>query len=116
VRGDSTTNDGVRGTSRFRDKSGVFGRHIEPAEAGFGVSGASDSPLGAGVNGFSAGYGGQFSGDRAPLRLKPAAVAGHPTTELHQKGELFVDVNGDLFYCKVDGTPGTWFRVQLTPA
>jgi hypothetical protein len=116
VRGDSVTNDGIRGTSRFKDKSGVFGRHLESAEAGFGVSGFSDSPEGAGVNGFSAGYGGHFSGDRAPLRLKPAATLGHPTTGIHQKGELYVDGNGDLFFCKVDGTPGTWFRVRLDPA
>lgn len=116
VRGASITNHGVVGSSKFKDKSGVFGFHNEPAEAGFGVSGASDSPLGAGVNGFSVGYGGQFSGDRAPLRLEPAAAAGHPTTGFHQKGELYVDVKGDLFYCKDDGTPGTWFLVQLTPA
>jgi hypothetical protein len=29
---------------------------------------------------------------------------------------LFVDSNGDLFYCRGDGTPGNWFRVQLVPA
>jgi hypothetical protein len=116
VRGDSVTNDGVVGSSRFRDKSGVFGRHIEPAEAGFGVSGTSDSPQGAGVNGFSVGYGGHFRGARAPLRLQPAGNTGHPTNGNHQVGELFVDANGDLFICKGNGTPGTWFRVRLVPA
>jgi hypothetical protein len=118
VRGDSVTNDGVVGSSRFKDKSGVFGRHTGEGEreAGFGVSGTSHSPEGAGVNGFSVGYGGHFSGDRAPLRLKPAAAPGHPTTGFHQKGEFYVDVKGNLFYCRDDGTPGTWFRVQLIPA
>lgn len=116
VRGASTTNHGVVGSSKFRDKSGVFGFHDEPAEAGFGVSGESDSALGAGVKGSSAGYGGQFSGTRAPLRLIPAATAGHPTTGDHQVGELFVDTNGDLFVCKGNGSPGTWFRVRLSPA
>jgi hypothetical protein len=119
VKGNSNKADGVVGSSRGDGRSGVFGRNTVEAEGtGFGVSGTSNSRAGAGVNGFSVGYGGQFRGDRAPLRLEPAGTAGHPTAAsgAHQRGELYVDVKGDLFFCRDDGTPGTWFRVQLTPA
>jgi hypothetical protein len=117
VRGASKTNDGVVGSSSVERKSGVFGFTTQTTGAAFGVSGRSDSPAGAGVNGFSdQGYGGHFSGGRSPLRLEPAITPGRPTTGNHQRGELFVDGNGDLFFCKDSGTPGNWFRVQLTPA
>lgn len=114
VRGTSTTNDGIVGTSGAEQKSGVFGDNAKTTGATFGVSGRSQSPQGAGVFGFSDfGYGGQFSGARAPLRLQPATTFGRPTTGNHQAGEFFVDGNGDLFFCKLSGTPGTWFLVQL---
>jgi hypothetical protein len=117
VRGASKTNDGVVGSSSVERKSGVFGFNTQPTGAAFGVSGTSGSPDGAGINGFSdQGYGGRFSGGRAPLRLEPANTPGRPTTGNHQRGELFVDSNGDLFFCKDSGTPGNWFQVQLTPA
>jgi hypothetical protein len=117
VKGSSKTNDGVVGVSSGDRKSGVFGDNTLLKGAAFGVSGRSVSPQGAGVNGFSdSGYGGHFSGGRAPLRLQPAATPGRPTTGNHQVGELFVDGKGDLFFCKGSGMPGTWFRVQLTPA
>jgi hypothetical protein len=57
------------------------------------------------------GVGLQASGDRAAVRLSPAAIAGAPTTGAHEMGELMVDSNGDLFLCKAAGTPGTWVRV-----
>ena len=114
VRGTSTTNDGIVGTSSGDRKSGVFGDHTDKTRVTFGVSGRCQSPQGAGVFGFSdVGYGGQFSGARAPLRLQPGTTRGRPTTGSHQAGEFFVDANGDLFFCKVSGTPGTWFLVQL---
>lgn len=117
VKGESTTNDGVVGVSSGRRKSGVFGDNTRKDGDAFGVSGRTASPQGAGINGFSdTGYGGHFRGGRAPLRLQPAAASGHPTTGNHQRGELYVDGKGVLFFCKDDGTPGTWFRVQLTPA
>jgi hypothetical protein len=114
VRGTSTTNDGIVGTSGAERMSGVFGDNAKTTGATFGVSGRSQSPQGAGVFGFSDfGYGGQFSGARAPLRLQPGTTFGRPTTGNHQAGEFFVDGNGDLFFCKLSGTPGTWFLVQL---
>jgi hypothetical protein len=116
VRGFSNTNDGIRGESKGVRKSGVFGDNPLDEGETFGVSGGATSAQGAGINGFSdRGYGGQFRGGRAPLRLLPATVAG-PPTGAHQRGELYVDAKGDLFFCKDDGTPGKWFRVQLTPA
>jgi hypothetical protein len=117
VSGHSALNDGVSGISDANGKSGVFGFNTNPSGAAFGVSGTVNSPDGAGVNGFSdLGYGGHLRGGRAPLHLEPANTPGRPTTGDHQRGELFVDSNGDLFYCKDSGTPGNWFRVQLTPA
>ena len=117
VRGTSTTNDGIVGSSGGDRKSGVFGDNTDTTRVTFGVSGRSQSPQGAGVFGFSdVGYGGQFSGGRAPLRLQPGTTFGRPTTGNHQAGEFFVDGNGDLFFCKVSGTPGTWFLVQLVSA
>jgi hypothetical protein len=117
VRGASKTNDGVVGSSSVELKSGVFGFNTQQTGAAFGVSGSSDSPDGAGVHGISdQGYGGHFRGGRAPLRLVPATAPGHPTNGKHKRGELFVDSNGDLFFCKDGGTPGDWFRVRLTPA
>jgi hypothetical protein len=116
VLGTSQTNDGVVGSSNGETKSGVFGFNTKTTGAAFGVSGASGSPTGAGVNGFSdKGYGGNFRGGRAPLRLEPTNTPGRPTSGDHQRGELLVDTNGDLFFCKDSGTPGNWFRVQLTP-
>ena len=125
--GISQANDGIVGGSEAAGKSGVFG--FNDAAAGFvsGVAGRANSPNGQGVNGFSdagvgvrgfsrSNYGGVFDGGRAPLLLKPANTPGRPTTGNHQRGELFVDSNGDLFYCKDSGTPGNWFRVRLTPA
>jgi len=130
VKGESRNNDAVVGISDSAGKSGVYGFNSTLAlEAAFGVfgrcnaangagvSGCNDAENGDAVSGFSPnGYGGHFTGGRAPLRLHPAVTVGAPTTGTHQNGELFVDRNGDLFYCKIGGSPGTWFRVALTPA
>jgi hypothetical protein len=138
VKGFSNSNDGIVGVSSGDRKSGVFGDYVNKERDGSGVTGRTVSPRGSGVFGFSDaggigvrgfsnsndgvlgfsdnGYGGHFRGGRAPLRLQPATESGHPTTGNHQRGELYVDGKGDLFFCKDDGTPGIWFRVQLTPA
>jgi hypothetical protein len=117
VKGFSSTNDGVVGSSKVELKSGVFGENKEPIARAYGVTGSCDSPKGAGVRGISdEGYGGDFRGGLAPLRLVPAKTNGRPTQGNHQRGEFFVDSDGDLFFCKNAGTPGDWFRVQLTPA
>lgn len=56
---------------------------------------------GAGIGGVSAaGYGGEFVGGRASVRLIPSdgVAAGAPTDGDSQTGELFVDGVGNLFY------------------
>lgn len=117
VRGASKDNDGVVGSTNSAGRSGVFGFSFQQNGSTFGVSGSVASSDGAAINGFTdLGYGGSFRGARAALRLVPAGTRGHPTTGNHQRGEFVVDSNGDLFYCKDDGEPGRWFRVQLTPA
>jgi hypothetical protein len=57
------------------------------------------------------GYGLRASGGLAPLYLNPGGALGKPTTGTHQKGELYVDFGGDLFYCIGDGAPGTWRKL-----
>jgi hypothetical protein len=57
--------------------------------------------------------GGEFSGSVAPIRLKPASTVGAPSSDVHSKGELYVDANGQLFLCVADGAPGTWKKVHL---
>jgi hypothetical protein len=115
VRGSSSGDDGIVGTTSANQKSGVFGENTDTTQVTFGVSGRSQSPLGAGVSGFSeVGYGGYFRGTRAPLRLQPATTVGPPKSGNHQAGEFFVDANGDLFYCRSGEPPsGEWFHIVL---
>jgi len=54
------------------------------------------------------GLGGSFAGSLAPLRLVAAPTTGAPRTGTHAAGELFVDAQGGLYYCRAPGTPGTW--------
>ncbi len=72
------------------------------------------SQNGVAVQGESvSGYGGDFSGGRAPLVLRAATTAGAPATGNHTTGELFVDSTGKLFFCSASGAPGTWKQVSL---
>ena len=92
--------------------SGAWGRHTGN---GFGVAG--DSAQGTGVNGCSNnGYGGQFDGGKAQMRLVPKDSVGAPTTGLHRQGEIYMDSRGALFVCTAgDGTTvGTWKKVTTT--
>jgi hypothetical protein len=129
----STSGNGVSGQSI--SNTGVFGS----SKTGFGVKGFSESETGvvaqstnfnalaaAALNGGTGvlatsstgkavygrsaeGYGAEFDGGKAPLRLDPSNTQiGAPTSGDHQAGELFVDKNGTLFYCAISGTPGEW--------
>lgn len=82
-----------------------------PAEANGGTNttaatwGRHGGP-GAGIGGVSAmGYGGEFVGGRASVRLIPTedVPVGPPTDDGHLRGELFVDGSGDLWYNVSDG-------------
>ncbi len=97
---------GVLGFSHEDGWNAVWGRHTTN---GRGVAG--DSAQGTGVYGESTrGYGGQFQGGKAQLRLVPGSAAGKPTSGSHAKGELYMDSRATLFVCTVGGTPGTWRR------
>lgn len=68
---------------------------------------------GAGIGGISVrGYGGEFEGGKASVRLIPNDSTGAPTTGDHLSGELFMDDSGALFLCTADGTPGTFVRLD----
>lgn len=62
------------------------------------------------------GYGLKASGGLAPLFLGAGSGPGAPlaASGAHQSGELYVDSNGNLFYCSASGTPGTWRQVSGT--
>lgn len=99
------------------DDVGVQGNGINVGVRAHSFDGngvVADSNKSAAVLGQSTnGLGGEFSGGEAPLRLVPSATVGAPKTGTHHKGELYVDSNGDLFYCKADGTSGTWMKVTM---
>ena len=110
VNGFSTGDIGVRGeippNSPAANTVAVKGVNQSTGAGGIGVQGQSTT-----------GLGGSLQGGLAPLRLVPAASGtGAPATGAHAAGELFVDAAGLLFYCRAGGTPGTWTRLDTTPA
>ena len=130
---DSSSGVGVSGVGRTDGGIGVAGGSV--GERGIGVSAACE--LGVGVlaqtgtfspfNGPShvamvalcgddTGLAASLAGGRAPLRLVPLETAGAPTTGEHDAGEILVDADGVLFYCRTAGTPGTWIQVEAPAA
>jgi len=121
---DITDNDGVIGfCAGGPNSSGVHGFSFDgrgvvgTGDTGIGVLGeirvGNSNPGSVAVKAANdgGGLGGSFAGSLAPLLLVPAPTAGAPMTGTHQAGELFVDANGGLFYCRTAGTPGTWVNV-----
>ena len=116
VRGSSFGNHGIVGQSvlgvgvhgianvndtPFGDRPGVLGEAI----FGNGVEGTSRD-----------GYGGQFGGGRAAVRLVPSNGVGPPPDGEHEMGELVLDSAGDLHLCVVAtpvGGAATWKKVAL---
>lgn len=91
--------------------SALSGRVTNPSSTAAAVTGET-SGAGAGLQAVSTGgLGVVANGGRAPLRLVPGSGTGAPSSGSHQAGELFVDDQGDIFLCKADGDPGTWFRL-----
>ena len=101
VWGQSSAGTGVAVRGYAWDGYGASGKF------GTGVMGTSGShafpppvPLpntgvyGIGLNG----RGGVFYGDRAQLKLVPSSAASHPASG--QKGDLFVDTSGRLWFCQ----------------
>lgn len=104
VRGEGS--DGVVGVSTT-----TTGYGVRDISNGIGVKGEGDD---LGVSGDStSGYGGQFKGGKAQLRLvpKPTGATG-PPTGAHAKGEMYMDSEATLFVCVKGGNPAT--RKQLT--
>ena len=109
VRGEGDT--GVWGSSSRTGWSGVYGQHT--GTAGYGIVG-DGSGWGAGVLGRNPdGYGGQFEGGKAQLKLKLGGSAGAPTGD-HSEGEIYMDSAGALFVCVKGGSPATWEKVSTT--
>ena len=80
-------------TATSGDTTGVAGRTWSPD--GIGVLGTADNP----PEGGQSGRGGWFSGGTAQIRLEPAGTA-HPVSGL--LGDLFLDHDGALWFCKGD--------------
>jgi hypothetical protein len=93
VFGGNDNGTGVHGESSIG--TGVFGH----SKRGWGVHGSSDDS-----------YGGNFTSNFAQLRLEPSSYTGIQVGN-HTAGEFFVDENGDLYFCKVGGNPGTWVKI-----
>ncbi len=122
---DTTTNNiGVYATSSTG--YGLYGvTNSGNGATGAGLSGTANT--GVGVAGMSAagiavsgnsttGLGGSFTGGQAPIALGLSGSAGAPTTGSHVGGEVFGDVNGELWVCVASGSPGSWTKVaHLAP-
>lgn len=66
------------------------------------------------------GIAGYFRGWRAALfiQAEPGGLGSPPPgppperTDAHAEGEVAADLNGDLWWCAADGTPGTWRKLS----
>ncbi|RPI84481.1 MAG: hypothetical protein EHM41_13270 [Chloroflexi bacterium] len=115
VWGKGTSAIGVYGDSI--DSVGVFGGSINSSGVyGFstwapGVSGSSSAREGVYANSLN-NYGVVAGGGLAPLRLMPATKPGAPSAGDHEMGELYVDSEGNLYFCTKNGTPGKWIKLN----
>ncbi len=126
-----TGKNGVVGESPTLGHAAVYGQHTGSAGVGVvgdgtgseaGVLGRSPGGgtgvQGEGVHGVkgkaTGGYGGQFEGGKAQLRLVPLGTTGKPTTGNHAKGEISMDSAATLWVCTVGGNPGMWRKVATT--
>jgi hypothetical protein len=71
-------------------------------------SGANAVGVSAGASG-SGGRGAVFSGAAAQARLLPGTGASHPKSG--ERGDLYVDTTGRLWFCKSGGTSATWHQL-----
>ena len=100
-----TGNPGVIGTSLDSDLGGDPANINTATGGGDGVAGGSGS--GSGVNGRSqSGRGGSFGGGAAAIALLPSSDVGHPAEGA--KGDLVVDRDGSLYFCKGGST---WIKL-----
>jgi hypothetical protein len=135
VQGNSDTGIGVQGFSRGVGVVGFGFIGVQGSSDSIGVLGGNpaglDPNMFAGVvgqgptdpSGSSFSYGGWFGrgvgiqGGTAPIHLEPATAGDPNPPQAAQRGDLFVDHNGVLFFCTDTGdanpTPATWKQVQL---
>jgi hypothetical protein len=113
---------GIQGESNGATGQGVHGINstagdgiLGDSQSGVAIHGRSFGPTGVGVHGehFDSGYGGQFKGGRAQLRLVPSSRTGRPGGS-HSKGELYMASNAALFVCVKGGTLGRWRKISTT--
>jgi hypothetical protein len=113
--GDETAGNNTILTNNFGGVGTAFlGVASGNGNQGIGVIGWSKKPLGTGVIGFTGGaggYGGEFFGGLAEVRLRPGGAAPITLTNAHQLGELYEDETGTLWICVGAGTPGTWREI-----
>jgi len=71
---------------------------------------AANASTGSGVRATSQlGRGGIFAGAAAQIKLLPGSRSTHPSTG--QRGDLYADSNGRLWFCKAGGTPADWQQI-----
>jgi hypothetical protein len=100
VRGDSATGTGVYGVSVDFSGGSAIGAVVGDSDTNAGVVGLSSAPTRAAgeFNHVKGGRGGVFHGGKAQLKLSPSSASTHPTRG--QRGDLFVDKTGRLWFCK----------------
>ncbi len=103
--------NGVVGESPAGGHAAVYGHHT--GSSGYGVIGDGTGPSAGVLGRNSSGYGGEFEGGKAQLKLKPAGSTGKPSGA-HAKGEIYMDKAGALFVCVAGGTPGRWRKLTST--
>lgn len=77
-----------------------------------GVHGGGTGAAGVGVRGSGSGSGGRggiFNGSAAQLKLNPGSRSTHPVSG--QRGDLYADSTGRLWYCKSGGTHAVWHQI-----
>ena len=77
-----------------------------------GVHGSGSGTAGVGVHGSGAGSGGRggiFNGGAAEVKLSPGSLSSHPKSG--QRGDLYADNKGRLWFCKTGGTSATWHQI-----
>jgi hypothetical protein len=95
--GFGTDSAGLHGQSASAGGRGVWGD--AGGAGGVGVLGSTAASDAISVRGAAVGgRGGVFSGGKAQLKLSPSSASTHP--KRGQRGDLFVDKSGRLWFCK----------------
>ena len=96
--------NGIRGDGKGTGGTGVWG---QSDSGGIGVFGNGNP--GVWANG---GIGLKASGTAAAAILVSSNPAPPARLDAHTRGEIDIDVNGDVWLCTVSGTPGTWRKLS----